>query len=50
LVRVDDIHLEFQDSQLVKSFEETFEKLRRSSATSTVEQFTTFLRDGRLMS
>lgn len=50
LVRVDDIHLEFQDTQLVKSFEDTFEKLRRSSATATVEQFTAFLRDGNLTS
>lgn len=50
LVRVEDIHLEFQDSQLVKSFEDTFEKLRRSAATSTLEQFTTFLRNGSLQS
>lgn len=48
LVRIDDIHLEFQDVQLVKSFEGTFEKLRRASATSSVEQFITFLRDGSL--
>jgi hypothetical protein len=46
LVRVDDIHLEFQDSHLVKSFEETFDNFRRSSSTSTIEQFTQFLRNG----
>jgi transcriptional regulator with XRE-family HTH domain len=46
LVRVDDIHLEFQAPHLVKSFEETFDHLRRSSSTSAVEQFTAFLRKG----
>lgn len=46
LVRVDDIHLEFQASHLVKSFEETFDNLRRSSSTSTVEQFVKFLSTG----
>jgi len=48
LVRVDDIHLEFQDRDLIRSFAETFDSLRRSSATSTLEQFATFLRKGRL--
>lgn len=46
LVRVEDIHLEFQARHLVKSFEATFDNLRRSSAMSTVEQFTNFLLKG----
>lgn len=46
LVRVDDIHLEFQARDLVQSFEQTFENLRRGSATTTVEQFVTFLQRG----
>jgi len=46
LIRVDDIHLEFQAPDLVKSFEQTFENLRRASTTSTVDQFTSFLQKG----
>lgn len=44
LIRVEDIHLEFQARHLVKSFKETFDALRRASSTSTVEQFVSFLR------
>ena len=47
LVRVEDIHLEFQTRNLVQSFEETFEALRRrTSAMSAIEQFVTFLHTG----
>lgn len=46
LVRVEDIHLEFQDRHLVGSFEETFDKLRRSATISSPEQFTAFVRKG----
>jgi hypothetical protein len=43
LIRIDDIHLEFQDPVLVESFEKTFNDYRALCATTTVEQFTSFL-------
>lgn len=46
LVRVEDIHLEFQLRPLVTSFEETFEKLRRTAEPWTDEQFIKFVREG----
>lgn len=46
LIRVEDIHLEFQLRPLVESFEETFERLRKASRPLTRDQFIKFLRGG----
>lgn len=45
LVRVEDIHLEYQDPRLVESFEDTFNDLRALCATATAAEFVAFLRN-----
>jgi len=45
LVRVDDIHLEFQEPALVLNFEETFNELLDKCHTKTRDEFVTFLSD-----
>jgi hypothetical protein len=43
LLRIEDIHLEFQDVELVESFEDTFNDLVRRCATRTHEEFVSLL-------
>ena len=50
LVRIDDIHLESQDHQLVENFESTFNEYRERCATRTVDQFVAFLKSPELPS
>lgn len=47
LVRIDDIHLEFRDSALFDSFEDTFNDFRQRCVTVTREDFISFLKDPR---
>lgn len=45
LVRVGNIQLEYQDSALVESFEDTFNDFRKNCLTATPEEFVAFIRD-----
>lgn len=43
LVRIEDIHIEFQAPELVRSFRDTFDELLSQCATKTVDQFIEFI-------
>lgn len=45
LIRIDNIQLEYQDSTLVESFEDTFNNIRQLCLTTTPDEFISFLRN-----